>query len=160
MRSAERVAALTGAGISAESGVPTFRDAQTGLWAKYSPQELATPGAFKRDPRLVWEWYAWRRGLVKDAGPNPGHFALAKMEGLIPTFRLITQNVDSLHQRAGSGYRSPVIELHGNLQRTKCSVENTQVEGWEENGKIHPLCSECGAPLRPDVVRFGESLDP
>src|SRR5262245_18729668 len=96
---ATRVAVLTGAGFSAESGVPTFRDAQTGFWAKYSPDELATPRAFRRNPRLVWEWYEWRRKLVADAKPNPAHLALVEMEKLFTQFQLITQNVDGLHQR-------------------------------------------------------------
>jgi len=123
LRSAQRVAVLTGAGISAESGVPTFREAQTGLWERYRAEELATPEAFRRDPRLVWEWYAWRRELVSAALPNPGHRTLAEMEMRFPHFTLITQNVDGLHQRAGSGQRFSVIELHGNIQRTKCWQE-------------------------------------
>src|SRR5512138_2868286 len=102
LASAQSVAVLTGAGVSAESGIPTFRDAQTGLWAKYNPQELATPQAFRRDPRLVWEWYAWRRELVSRAAPNPAHLALAEIERRVPQFTLITQNVDGLHQQAGS----------------------------------------------------------
>src|SRR5262245_4723058 len=111
---AKRVAVLTGAGVSAESGVPTFRDAQTGLWENYRPEDLATPRAFQRNPRLVWEWYAWRRQLVAEAKPNAGHLALAEMEKQFPQFDLITQNVDGLHQRAGS---RNVIELHGNITR-------------------------------------------
>src|SRR3712207_2821051 len=102
LRSARHVAALTGSGISAESGVPTFREAQTGLWARYDPQQLATPEAFARDPRLVWEWYEWRRDLVATAVPNQGHKALAALERRIPSFTLVTQNVDGLHARAGS----------------------------------------------------------
>ncbi|MBI3192658.1 MAG: NAD-dependent protein deacylase, partial [Pedosphaera parvula] len=116
LAAAKRVTVLTGAGVSAESGVPTFRDAQTGLWANFKPEELATPGAFRRNPRRVWEWYAWRRELLAKVEPNAGHHALAKMESLFPHFTLITQNVDGLHQRAGS---SEVIELHGNIARTK-----------------------------------------
>src|SRR5712671_3571554 len=112
LREARHVVALTGAGISAESGVPTFRDAQTGLWSKFKPEELATPRAFRRNPRLVWAWYEWRRKLVADAKPNPAHDALAQMEKLVPEFHLITQNIDGLHQRAGS---QKVIELHGNF---------------------------------------------
>src|SRR4026209_1949590 len=119
---AQRVTVLTGAGVSAESGVPTFRDAQTGLWAKFRPDELATPRAFQRNPRLVWEWYEWRRKLVADANPNPAHLALVEMEKMFPQFHLITQNVDGLHQRAGS---RNVIELHGNITRTKCFDEGT-----------------------------------
>ena len=157
LREAERIAVLTGAGISAESGVPTFREAQVGLWARFNPEELATPEAFQRDPRLVWEWYAWRRELVLKAQPNPGHFALAKMEEINPSLTLITQNVDGLHKRAGS--RS-VIELHGNIFRTKCFEENRLVDSWQENGEMPPHCPQCGGMLRPDVVWFGEPLPP
>ena len=158
LKSAQRVAVLTGAGISAESGVPTFRDAQTGLWSRYRAEELATPQAFLRNPRLVWEWYAWRRELISQAEPNPGHRALAEMEALAAVFTLITQNVDGLHQRAGSGSRFPVIELHGNIQRNKCFSENRLVETWEEDGQVPPRCPHCGGLLRPDVVWFGEAL--
>jgi NAD-dependent deacetylase len=158
LRAAQRVAVLTGAGISAESGVPTFREAQTGLWARYRAEELATPEAFRRNPSLVWEWYTWRRELVCAARPNPGHTALAEMELRFPAFTLITQNVDGLHQRAGSGQRFPVIELHGNIQRTRCWQENTLVDTWEETGVIPPRCPKCGGLLRPDVVWFGETL--
>ncbi len=158
LRNAQHIAVLTGAGVSAESGVPTFRDAQTGLWARYRPEELATPQAFRRDPRLVWEWYAWRRELVATATPNPGHYALAEMERDCPVFTLITQNVDGLHQRAGSGQRFPVIELHGNIQRTKCFEQNHLIKTWEDSSRVPPLCPRCGSLLRPDVVWFGESL--
>lgn len=160
LSSAGRVAALTGSGISAESGIPTFREAQTGLWRRYRPEELATSQAFRRDPRLVWEWYTWRRELVANARPNPGHLALAQMETHIPDFTLITQNVDGLHQRAGSGLERPVIELHGSLQRSKCFEEGRLVETWEEDGEIPPRCPSCGGYLRPDVVWFGETLPP
>jgi NAD-dependent deacetylase len=149
------VTVLTGAGVSAESGVPTFRDAQTGLWAQYSPEDLATPRAFRQNPRLVWEWYAWRRKLVADAEPNPAHRALVEMETLIPQFHLITQNVDGLHQRAGSGR---VIELHGNITRTKCADEGKIVSQWQEAGEVPPKCPDCGGLLRPDVVWFAEPL--
>ena len=155
LAAAKSVTVLTGAGVSAESGVPTFRDAQTGLWAKYSPEELATPSAFLRDPRLVWEWYQWRRKLVADAKPNPAHVALVEMESRFPQFDLITQNVDGLHQLAGS---RNVIELHGNIARTKCFKENTVVSTWEETGDVPPKCPACGGLLRPDVVWFDESL--
>ena len=158
LRLARRVAVLTGAGISAESGVPTFREAQSGLWARYNPQELATPQAFQQNPSLVWEWYAWRRELVARAAPNPGHFALVEMERRVPVFTLITQNVDGLHQRAGSGGRFEVIELHGSLQRTKCFKGNHPVQSWSENGETPPRCPQCGGLLRPDVVWFGEAL--
>lgn len=155
LRSARYVVVLTGAGVSAESGVPTFREAQTGLWAKYNPEELATPQAFQRNPKLVWEWYTWRRQLVGQAKPNAGHLALAELEKLIPRFTLITQNVDELHQQAGS---SSVIELHGNLNRTICFSERKVVESWSETGDIPPRCPDCGSLLRPDVVWFGETL--
>ena len=151
---ATRVVALTGSGISAESGVPTFRDAQTGLWERYDPQELATPEAFARDPRLVWRWYEWRRGLVEEAEPNPGHLALAELERRIPGFTLVTQNVDGLHQKAGS---QRIIELHGNIMRSKCSEEGVIVRDYESE-EDPPRCPACSAFLRPDVVWFGEML--
>ncbi|HEU4322501.1 MAG TPA: NAD-dependent deacylase [Roseiflexaceae bacterium] len=155
LREARHVAVLTGAGVSAESGIPTFRDAMTGLWAKYDPHELATPDAFRRNPKLVWEWYAWRTELVSGAQPNPGHYALAEIERRVPRFTLITQNVDGLHQRAGS---VGVIELHGRLGRLKCFDENTVVEQWQDTGEVPPRCPRCGGMLRPDVVWFGELL--
>ena len=116
LRNAQSVAVLTGSGISAESGVPTFRDAQTGLWARYDPMELATPEAFARDPRLVWEWYSWRRELVEGASPNPGHEALAELERHVPEFVLVTQNVDGLHRRAGSQRVIRVARKHSTLE--------------------------------------------
>ena len=152
---AKRAAVLTGSGVSAESGVPTFRDAQTGLWAKYRPEELATPRAFRHNPRLVWEWYAWRRKLIANARPNPAHIALVEMERFFRQFSLITQNVDGLHQHSGS---RDVIELHGNIARTKCLSENTIVSNWPETGDVPPKCPRCGALLRPDVVWFEEPL--
>lgn len=153
---AQRVTALTGSGISAESGVPTFRDAQTGLWSRYRPEELATPEAFARDPKLVWDWYAWRRQLVERAEPNAGHRALVALAACVPTFTLITQNVDGLHQRAGS---IRVIEFHGNIARTKCSRESVLVEMPATDGTdLPPQCPVCGAWLRPDVVWFGEPI--
>jgi len=155
LSAAKTVAVLTGAGVSAESGVPTFRDAQTGLWAKYKPEELATPRAFRSNPRLVWEWYEWRRKLVANAEPNPAHVALAEMETLFPHFHLITQNVDGLHQRAGS---RNVIELHGNITRTKCFDEGAIVADWPETSDVPPKCPNCGGLLRPDVVWFEEQL--
>ncbi|NJN65717.1 MAG: NAD-dependent deacylase [Chloroflexaceae bacterium] len=155
IRKARHVVVLTGAGTSAESGVPTFREAQTGLWAQYDPQELATPQAFQRNPRLVWEWYAWRRSLVARAQPNPGHAALVELEQRVPQFTLITQNVDGLHQRAGS---QRVIELHGNIARTKRFDDHVVVEKWKETGEVPPRCPTTGSLLRPDVVWFGEML--
>lgn len=155
LRTAAHIAVLTGAGTSAESGVPTFREAQTGLWAKYDPQQLATPHAFQRDPRLVWEWYTWRRELVTQARPNAGHAALAAMEKHVPEFTLITQNVDGLHQQAGS---EDVVELHGNIMRTKCFNCERIVDKWEVTTELPPRCPHCAGLLRPDVVWFGESL--
>jgi NAD-dependent protein deacetylase/lipoamidase len=155
LRGARLVAALTGAGISAESGIATFRDAQEGLWARFDPRELATPSAFARNPKRVWDWYAWRRERVAWAEPNAGHRALAALERRAPEFVLITQNVDGLHQRAGS---RNVVELHGSIARVKCSHEGTIVARWDENERDVPLCPSCGAYLRPDVVWFEEML--
>lgn len=158
LRRADRVVVLTGAGVSAESGVPTFRQAQNGLWARYRPEELATPQAFEANPQLVWEWYAWRRRLVQQAQPNPAHVALVTMERRLAHFTLITQNVDGLHRRAGSGFRFPLIELHGNLERIRCSREGLTFETWPKSEEVPPRCPRCGALLRPDVVWFGENL--
>jgi NAD-dependent deacetylase len=155
LRAVNHVAILTGAGMSAESSVPTFRDAQTGLWAHYDPHELATPQAFNHDPGLVWDWYAWRRGLIANAKPNNGHLALAQMEKFVDKVTLITQNVDGLHHAAGS---SEVIELHGNIMRIKCSSCQVIVDNFEESENSPPYCPYCHAFLRPDVVWFGENL--
>jgi NAD-dependent deacetylase len=156
LRKACSIAALAGAGISAESGVPTFRDAQTGLWAKFDPLELATPDAFRRNAKLVWDWYAWRRELVAKAAPNAGHRALAALEAAVPDFLVITQNVDGLHGAAGS---RRVVELHGNIQRVKCSREGTIIDTWDDSSpREAPRCVSCGAFLRPDVVWFEETL--
>ncbi len=156
---ARSIAVLSGAGISAESGIPTFRDALTGLWERFKPEELATPEAFLANPKLVWEWYAWRREKVADAKPNPGHMALAELERKCiardANFTLITQNVDGLHQIAGS---RNVIELHGNIRRVKCFDHHHPVESWAGAGDIPPRCPQCGSMLRPDVVWFGEPL--
>ena len=155
LRNARSVTVLTGAGISAESDIPTFRDAMSGLWARFRPEELATPEAFMKDPKLVWDWYQWRRELVAKAEPNSGHYALADIERKIPNFTLITQNVDGLHQRAGS---QNVIEVHGNIHRVKCFKEGHLVTSWEETEDILPRCPRCNSLLRPDVVWFGETL--
>ena len=150
-----RVAALTGAGVSQESGLRTFRDAQTGLWAQHNPEDLASPEAFRRDPKLVWDWYAWRREAVKAVRPNAGHYALVEFAKHIPLFTLITQNVDGLHRMAGS---SQVIELHGNIQRVSCSECGQFAEEWEDDEQEVPRCQVCNGLLRPHVVWFGESL--
>lgn len=146
--------ALTGAGISAESGVPTFRDAQTGLWARYRAEELATPEAFSRDPKLVWEWYSWRRELVARARPNAGHHALVALQDGPAQLIVVTQNVDGLHVRAGS---RDVVELHGNIASTLCFAEGTPVESYDDRS-VPPRCPRCAAYLRPGVVWFGEAL--
>ena len=160
LRDARKIVALTGAGISAESGLATFRDAQTGLWSKFKPEELATPEAFERNPKLIWDWYAWRRDQVLKAEPNPGHLALVEMEKRVPEFLLVTQNVDGLHARAGS---KRIVELHGNIHRFRC-FEN---ECASSNFDVDPStvlrtglgrCRSCGGNLRPDVVWFGEML--
>ncbi|HUL51001.1 MAG TPA: NAD-dependent deacylase [Candidatus Nitrosotalea sp.] len=155
LKQASRVVVLTGAGVSAESGVPTFRDAQTGLWSSFRPEDLATPRAFRQNPRRVWEWYEWRRKLVAAAMPNPGHKALAELEKRFTECHLITQNIDGLHQRAGS---RNVIELHGNITRTKCFDEGTIISNWKETGDVPPRCPDCGGQLRPDVVWFEEPM--
>lgn len=155
LASASRVVALTGAGASQESGLRTFRDAQTGLWAQYKPEDLASPEAFTRDPKLVWDWYAWRREAIKGARPNPGHYALVEIEKRIPNFTLITQNVDGLHRFAGS---QNVLELHGNIQKVRCSECGTFTETWGDDSESVPVCERCGGLLRPDVVWFGEPL--
>lgn len=156
IREASSIAVLTGAGISAESGIPTFRGAG-GLWNNFRPEQLATPEAFERDPRLVWEWYEWRRGLVARAKPNAGHLALVRLEQLKSRFTLITQNVDSLHERAGS---RNVVKLHGDLQVDRCTrcLNETRWSGGAR--ELPPLCPACGGLLRPGVVWFGEVLPP
>ena len=152
---AVKLVALTGAGVSQESGLRTFRDAQTGLWAHYKPQDLASPEAFARDPKLVWDWYAWRREAIKGARPNAGHYALAEIEKKNPQFILITQNVDGLHRMAGT---QNLLELHGNIQRVRCSECGMFAETWDEDSETVPRCDHCDGLLRPDVVWFGEPL--
>ena len=150
-----KLVALTGAGVSQESGLRTFRDAQTGLWAQYKPEDLASPQAFRRDPKLIWDWYAWRREAVKGVRPNAGHYALVEIATRIPEFTLITQNVDGLHRLAGN---QSVLELHGNIQRVRCCECYTFAETWGDDTESVPQCSVCGGLLRPDVVWFGEAL--
>lgn len=150
-----RISVLTGAGASQESGLRTFRDAQSGLWAQYKPEDLASPEAFARDPKLIWDWYAWRREAIKGVRPNAGHYALVEMEKKIEKFTLITQNVDGLHRMAGS---LNVLELHGNILKVRCSECGTFAETWGDDSESVPCCESCGGLLRPDVVWFGESL--
>lgn len=152
---AKSVTVVTGAGISADSGVPTFRGPE-GLWKDFRPEELASPEAFTRDPTLVWEWYNWRRELLATKQPNPGHEALVALEKSIEQFWLITQNVDGLHAIAGS---RNISEIHGNIWKVRC----TECGVIEENRKVPleilPKCSTCQGLLRPHIVWFGESLD-
>ena len=155
LHNARHIVVLSGAGISAESGLPTFRDPMTGLWAQYRPEELATPQAFRQNPRLVWDWFAWRRELVQAAAPNAAHAALVALEQVVPQVTIVTQNVDGLHQRAGS---SRVIELHGNLTRFACFAEGTPVDEWAPTDERPPRCPRCGGLVRPAVVWFGEQL--
>lgn len=154
LAAARRVAVLTGAGISAESGIPTFRDALTGLWSTFRAEDLATPEAFARQPEVVWRWYAERRDRVLQAEPNPGHLALVALAALVPRLELFTQNVDGLHQRAGS---AEVVELHGNITRVRCSGTCGLVDRWDDT-LMPPNCSRCGRLLRPAVIWFGEAL--
>ncbi len=154
LQTATRVAVLTGAGISAESGIPTFRDAQTGLWAQYSPEDLASPEAYARDVKLVWDWYAWRFELCSSAKPNAAHEKLALFERRIPEFLLVTQNVDSLHARAGS---ERMVELHGNIMQARCESCHSRFV-LSRGFSIPPSCPTCGARARPNVVWFGEAL--
>jgi NAD-dependent deacetylase len=147
LRTADRITVLTGAGISAESGIPTFRG-PGGLWRNFRAEELATPQAFQRDPQLVWEWYRWRREVISKAEPNPGHHALVELEKRTPKFTLVTQNVDGLHERAGS---RNIIRIHGSIWEERCS---------ECGRSATASCDACGAITRPGVVWFGEPLDP
>jgi NAD-dependent protein deacetylase/lipoamidase len=170
LRAARRAMTLTGAGVSAESGIPTFRGADgAGFWGRYDPLELASRAGYERNPERCWAWYAMRRAQLRGVEPNPAHYALARLGAYYPDFTLVTQNVDGLHERAGS---RGVIELHGNLAHVKCLVENRPVpyedppdapvvtEETLERGEwpVVPRCPQCGGLLRPDVVWFGEML--
>jgi NAD-dependent deacetylase len=181
LRNAQHVMVLTGAGASAESGVPTFRDARSGIWAQLNPEEVASREGFLRDPARAWAWYALRRRELRAVRPNPAHLALAEMERRVPGFVLVTQNVDGLHQQAGS---RRVVELHGNIERVRCFDEDEVIEDWpgsDRAGEIGdgtlvaeaghsvnwshidniappPRCPRCGGYLRPDIVWFGEML--
>jgi len=154
----KRLVVLTGAGISKESGIPTFREAQDGLWARYDPMMMASREGFLSDPKLVWEWYEYRFGMVESARPNPGHIAIAELEQIIPNTAVITQNIDGLHQAAGS---RAVYELHGSIRRYKClSGRHTGFTRADVLAAAEkpPRCPRCGDLLRPDVVWFGEYL--
>jgi NAD-dependent deacetylase len=158
LKNANRVLVLTGAGMSAESGVPTFRDAQTGLWAKYRPEDLATPEAFRANPQVVWDWYEDRRKNVRRVKPHKGHAALVEMEQHFEHFQVVTQNVDSLHQKAGS---TSVVELHGNIMLSICSETGKQIDDkWIEVNPGRPPVSPHHPQglARPGVVWFGEQL--
>lgn len=153
----ERVVVLTGAGVSKESGLPTFREAQEGLWAQYDPEELASLEGFRRNPELVWTWYQQRRAMYGAVAPNPAHRAIAELEQLVPAVVVVTQNIDNLHQQAGS---SDVVELHGNIWSYKCLVAGHRLRLTElpETDEVPPACPYCGSLVRPDVVWFGELL--
>lgn len=163
LRAAQRVVVLTGAGTSSESGIPTFRDVLTGLWENFDAQQLATLQAFDADPELVWGWYEWRRSLVMQCQPNPAHQAIAAMQSLVPDLRVVTQNVDDLHERAGS---RDVLHLHGSLHDPRCRdcaaaytfPAGVPDEPGDGRRLTPPVCSQCDGPVRPGVVWFGESL--
>lgn len=156
LRSARSIAVLTGAGISAESGIPTFRDAG-GLWKNVRAEDLATPQAFARDPKLVWEWYDWRRSLIAKAEPNAGHRALAELEKRAPNFSLITQNVDGLHDRAGSTH---LLKLHGDIWTLRCTRCGQERHDPRPSLPDLPPRCDCGGIQRPGVIWFGENLPP
>jgi NAD-dependent deacetylase len=155
LKNASSVTALTGAGISAESGIPTFRG-KDGLWENYNVQELATVAALDKNPALFWKFYDWRKNLIHGVKPNLGHYGLVDFERLFEDFMVITQNIDNLHQEAGN---KKIIELHGNIFNTKCTKCNKRQEKDDTEKKEQYHCESCGGTLRPDVVLFGESLD-
>lgn len=152
---AQSICIMTGSGVSAESGIPTFRDAQTGLWEQFKAEELATPQAFKREPQLVWKWYQWRRQLVADAQPNAAHTVITQLQQQLSQVNIITQNVDGLHQEAGS---HNVIEFHGNIRNNKCNACSYVEDNKNNSTDIIPECPQCNIKLRPAVVWFGESI--
>lgn len=163
LQNAHHVVVFTGAGVSAESGITTFRDTPSGLWERFDPTELATPEAFLRDPALVWGWYEWRRSKVHRAQPNPGHRAIAALAQRVPRLTVVTQNVDDLHERAGS---TDVIHLHGSLQQPRCFDCNAPytrlldtADEPEQGRRLEPPhCEHCAGRIRPGVVWFGEAL--
>ena len=155
---AKKVVVFTGAGVSKESGIATFREPETGLWARYDPMELATYEAYVRQPEFVWIWYEHRFGAAAAAAPNPGHIAIAELGRMLPRVSVVTQNIDGLHQRAGS---SDVVELHGSMFRFKCLSERHTgfvFDDFAGQDEKPPRCPECDGLLRPDVVWFGEAL--
>ncbi len=156
LRRSSSVVVLTGAGVSAESGIPTFRGAG-GLWRNFSPEELATPHAFSRNPKLVWEWYNWRRSIIKKAKPNPAHTTIAELERIFDSFTLITQNIDGLHRKAGS---RNIIEFHGNIWKERCTscTFTRKNERIYDESELPPKCDKCGGIMRPSVVWFGEPI--
>lgn len=154
LASAQAITILTGAGVSADSGVPTFRGID-GLWRNFRAEELATPDAFERDPRLVWEWYNWRRELIATKRPNDAHVAIASLESRRLDFWLITQNVDGLHRQAGS---TQLSEIHGNIWMVRCTGCGAVTENHQVPLPLLPHCGPCGGLLRPHIVWFGESL--
>jgi NAD-dependent deacetylase len=154
IRQSQRTVVVTGSGMSAESGIASFRQALVGEWAQYDVRDLATPQAYARNPKLVWQWYNFRRSLVEAAQPSPAHHALVDIEQSIPEFLLVSLAIDGLHWRAGS---RDMIELNGCVQRARC-VENGHLGEWEEEGGIPPHCQRCGSQLRPDVVLLGEGF--
>ncbi len=155
LRRAKSCVVLTGAGVSAESGVPTFRDAISGTWSNFNVEEFATPEAFIKNPKKVWEWYEYRRNLLKDIDPNQGHYAIAELERVYSDFWFVTQKIDGLHRKAGN---KNVLEIHGNIYRNKCFEENTIVDNISVGEEIPPKCPNCGSYVRPDVVWFHEPL--
>jgi len=156
INNSKKITVITGAGVSAESGVPTFRG-KDGLWKNFRAEELATPEAFRKNPKLVWEWYNWRRELISKCKPNPAHYFLVKLEEKFKdNFLLITQNVDGLHRKAGN---KRIIEIHGCIWRVRCINCEQKEYNYDIPIKILPECKKCGGLLRPDVVWFGESLD-
>ncbi len=164
LRDARRVAVLTGAGMSAESGIPTFRGARNGLWARFDPMTLATEAAYRKDRALVWGWYRWRMALVAQARPRAGHFAIARLQAQLPQVVVVTQNVDDLHERAGT---RDVVHLHGSLfamrcllcQRPHAAASTAPTMPLEPSLRVEPpACAHCGGPVRPGVVWFGEPL--
>ncbi len=155
LKTARRVVVLTGGGMAAESHVPSFRELHTGEWAQYDVSELSTPQAYQRNPRLVWEWYDYRRRLAEAVEPSQAHYALVDLEQHYPTFTLITQTFDGLHWRAGS---RDLVELNGCLRRSRCYEAGHVLSEWEDVGEVPPRCPHCGSMLRPDVVLFGEGL--